>query len=141
MSIIRFKNENDFPSTFSSMLDRFFDDAVMKSNVRFTPSVDISEDDKSYGIHVSLPGIKKEDIHLDIDQNSIVVSGERKFEKKEEGKTFHRVETQYGSFTRSFNLPDDVEPENIEAKFNDGVLDISLPKSEVKESTKKIEIK
>lgn len=135
-------NFRDLPRSFSAMLDNFFDEAVRTSpSSRFVPSVDISENDKGYDVEVSVPGMKKDDIKLEVEGNTLHISGEKKVEDKKEEKTFHRVESQYGYFHRSFDLPEEAQLENIEANYQDGVLNIHVPKDVKKTETKKIDIK
>ncbi|MEJ5306692.1 MAG: Hsp20/alpha crystallin family protein [candidate division WOR-3 bacterium] len=120
--------------------DRFFGKMLQpyyESN--WTPSMDISETDKEFLVTVELPGMKKEDINLSIDNNVLTIEGERKSEKEEKGRTFHRIERSYGKFYRSVTLPKKVDEENIKATFKDGLLNITLPKVE-KEKVKNIEI-
>lgn len=117
---------------FSDMMDEFFNDAVSARRESFVPSIDVSETDDQFHITAELPGMKKEDINISLENGRLSISGERSFEKEEEGKTFHRVETQYGSFSRSFQLPDNVSEESIEATYEDGLLNIAIDKSEDK---------
>jgi len=123
---------------FSDLLDDFFNEAVTSSN-NFIPGLDVSETDDQFLVNVELPGMKKEDIDVSLDNGRLSISGERKFEKEEGGKKFHRVETRYGSFNRSFQLPDNVDEESINATYESGILNISIDKSEDKVK-KKIEI-
>jgi len=106
----------------------------------WSPLVDITEDDKEYLIKAELPEIKKEDVKLNIHNDVLSISGERKYEKEEKGKKYHRVERAYGSFTRSFTLPDDADASKVAAEYRDGVLKVHLPKSE-KAKPKTIEVK
>lgn len=129
-----------FSRNFNDIVDEFFNNA--SSSYRkdsFMPSVDISESDTQFEVSVVLPGLKKEDIKVDLDKGNLTISGERKFENGEEGKNFHRVETQYGKFNRSFYLPDTIDEESISAKYEDGILNITINKSEEK-AKKQIEI-
>jgi HSP20 family protein len=96
----------------------------------WTPLVDVSEDDKEYLIKAELPEVKKEDVRVSVDNGMLTLSGERKMEKEEKGKKFHRVERSYGSFTRSFTLPDGADPQQVKAEFKEGILLVHLPKSE-----------
>ncbi|TQV88775.1 Hsp20/alpha crystallin family protein [Aliikangiella coralliicola] len=102
------------------------------------PSVDIVESDKSFLIKAELAGVPKDDIQVQIDKNILTISGERKSEITDE--KHHRVETFYGSFSRSFSLPENVSEESIKAESKDGILYLTLPKHEPKEKLKKIEI-
>ena len=98
------------------------------------PAVDIYESDDAFVATADLPGLRKDDIDVSIEDNVLTVSGERKFEKSEKEGTFRRVERSYGTFRRSFTLPRGVESSKVEAKFKDGVLNLTLPKSEVAKS-------
>jgi HSP20 family protein len=130
-----------FPASFSGMLDRFFSDSMSAALKQFTPAVDISEDEKSYEIHVAVPGVKKSNFKINLVDGKLTISGERKVEDKKEGKNFHSIETQYGSFSRSFFLPEDVLTDQIEASYEDGILKLSLPKREKKLAKATIEVK
>lgn len=105
----------------------------------WAPSVDISETDKEYLIKADIPGVKKEDVKVTIENGVLTVKGERKSEKDEKGKTFHRIERSYGSFVRSFSLPEGVDDAAAKAEFKDGMINITLPKSE-KAKSKAVEI-
>ncbi len=117
---------------FSDIMDEFFNDAVTNRQNTFAPKIDISETENQYVIDVTLPGMKKDDIQLDLEKGRLTISGERQFEKEKDGKTYHRVESHYGSFTRSFQLPDDVKDDSINATYQDGILNITIDKSEEK---------
>ena len=103
------------------------------------PSVDIYESENEIVLEAELPGMKREDFEVSIENNVITLKGERKFEKKEESDNYHRVERSYGSFTRSFNLPRTVSAEETTADFKNGILRVSLPKRE-ETKVRKIEI-
>jgi len=94
------------------------------------PLVDISEDGKEYLIKAELPEVKKEDVKITMEDGTLTIMGDRKFEKEENGKRYHRVERTYGSFGRSFSLPDDASPAKVTADFKDGVLKVHLAKNE-----------
>jgi HSP20 family protein len=96
----------------------------------WSPLVDISEDEKEYLIKAELPEVKKEDVKVTAEEGTLTIMGERKFEKEEKGKKYHRVERAYGSFGRSFSFPDDASPEKVRAEFKDGVLSVHLGKTE-----------
>ncbi len=121
-----------FGARFSDIIDEFFNDAVATRQNSFAPSIDVSETEKEFIIDVALPGMDKKDIELNIENGRLTISGERKFEKNEEGKHFHRVESHYGTFTRSFQLPDNVDEESIKATYKDGILNVTINKSEEK---------
>jgi HSP20 family protein len=107
---------------------------------QWSPLVDITEDEKEYLIKAELPDMKKEDVRLTVENEVLAISGERKFEKEEKGKKYHRVERAYGSFVRSFSLPEDADGSKVSADFKDGMLQVHLPKSQ-KAKPKTIEIK
>ncbi|MBN2569965.1 MAG: Hsp20/alpha crystallin family protein [Deltaproteobacteria bacterium] len=106
----------------------------------WAPRVDIHESEKDFVISAEIPGIGKDDIKVDIADGVLSIRGERKQEKEEKGKKFHRIERVYGSFRRSFSLPDNVDESKIKASFKDGVLSLSIPKTPEKEP-KAIDIK
>lgn len=106
----------------------------------WSPLVDISEDDKEYLVKAELPEIKKEEVKLTVQDNVLCISGERKYEKEEKGKKYHRVERAYGSFMRSFTLPEDADGSKVSAEYKDGLLLVHVPKSE-KAKPKSIEVK
>jgi len=106
----------------------------------WAPLVDITEDDKEYLIKADLPDVKKEDVKLTVQDDVMSISGERKYEKDEKGKKYHRVERAYGSFMRSFTLPEDADGSKVSAEYKEGVLKVHLPKSE-KAKPKSIEVK
>src|SRR2546430_17024518 len=93
------------------------------------PLADITEDDKEYIIKAELPDVKKEDVKVTVENGVLTIAGERKFEKEEKNKKYHRVERGYGTFMRSFTLPDDADANKIKAKFKNGLLKMHLPTS------------
>lgn len=108
----------------------------------FTPSVNTREDKHAYHIEADLPGVKKEDIHVDIKDNILTISGERKTKSEVTEKDYHKIESFYGKFQRSFTLPEDADANNIDANSKNGMLEIMIPKSKKAEKeTKKIEVK
>ena len=106
----------------------------------WVPSVDVAEDPERYLIKVEIPEVKREDVKVGVQDGVLTIHGERKQEKEEKGKKFHRIERSYGSFQRSFTLPDDVDAAQILAEFHDGMLHVTLPKSE-STKPKAIEVK
>ena len=110
------------------------------SVAEWSPLVDITEDEKEYLIKAELPDIKKEDVKLTVQDNVLCISGERKYEKEEKDKKYHRVERAYGSFMRSFTVPEDADGSKVAAEYKDGMLKVHLPKSE-KAKPKSIEVK
>ncbi|MEM7548211.1 MAG: Hsp20/alpha crystallin family protein [Bacteroidota bacterium] len=134
--------ESFVPSSFRGLVDRFLDNSFegeFKSS--FVPTVDIAETEKSFEIQLSLPGVKKEDVNIDVEDRKLIISGERKFEKKDESKNFRSIESSYGQFTRSFYVPENVNVDKITATYQDGILNIVIPKDEKKTLKNKIQIK
>jgi HSP20 family protein len=136
MSIIRYNTANDYtPTSFSNLIDRFFNDSLARtggSSYSFVPKVDILENDTAYEINVAVPGLNKEDFKIDLNDNFLTISGERKFSKEKKENNLHVVETQYGNFSRSFSIPENVDTSKINAKYTNGILEITVPKDEKK---------
>jgi len=131
----------------SDRLNRMFARPATRSNGKETmtvsdwaPTVDISETDGEYQIKAEIPDVKKEDVKVTVEDGVLSIQGERKQEREEKGKRYHRIERSYGSFVRSFSLPDVIDEEKVKAEFKDGVLSLYLPKSE-KAKPKAIEVK
>jgi HSP20 family protein len=133
MSIIRY-NANEFvPTSFSTLIDRFFNESIARTGgSNFLPKVDVAETDKAYEIHVAVPGMKKEDFTIELNDNFLTISGERKLTNEKKEKNFHSIETQYGAFSRSFNLPENVDATKINAAYTNGILELVIPKDEKK---------
>ncbi|MGQ9805930.1 MAG: Hsp20/alpha crystallin family protein [Chlorobiales bacterium] len=136
-------NQNPF-----AVIDRVFDDVFRDTmpsfNTAFNPNamrVDIAEDEKNIYIEAELAGLKKEDVKVSIEDNVLTIRGERKQENEEKKKNYHRVERVYGSFSRAFSLGENVDKDNIEAKYEDGVLHLTLPKVEPVKNVKEIALK
>jgi HSP20 family protein len=106
----------------------------------WAPLVDISENDQEYVIKAELPEVKKEDVKVTAEEGTLTILGERKFAKADTGTKYHRVERAYGSFGRSFSLPDDASPAKVTAEFKDGVLTVHLAKTE-KAKPQQVEVK
>lgn len=106
----------------------------------WAPLIDVSEDDKEYVIKAELPEVKREEVKVNVKDGVLSISGERKFEKEEKGKKYHRIERSYGSFLRSFTVPEGTNPDKVTAEFKDGVLKVHLPKDE-KAQPKTVEVK
>lgn len=96
----------------------------------WTPVVDISEDDNEYLIQAELPEVPRDQVDISIENGQLTFTGSRAFEKESENRKYHRVERAYGSFSRTFSLPDDADSERIHAEYKDGMLKIHMPKSE-----------
>ena len=97
---------------------------------QWSPLVDITEDDKEYLIKAELPGSKKEDVRLTVENAILAISGEQTFEKEEQGQKYHRIERAYGRFVRRFSLPEDADGSRVSADYADGMLQVHLPKSQ-----------
>jgi HSP20 family protein len=116
---------------FFRLFDSFFNsDAQGEETRAWVPPVDIQENGDSYLFHAELPGMSKEDIHITLENSVLRLSGERKFEKDAKKENYHRVERTYGTFTRTFTLPTQVDPEKVQAAFENGILTITVPKAE-----------
>jgi HSP20 family protein len=106
-----------------------------------SPSIDLFTEGDDVVVKAELPGMKKEDIDVSVTDNTITVSGEKKKEEKVEKKDYYRLERSYGSFSRSFSLPAEVQTEKVTAKFKDGILEIRIPKTEeAKKKEKKVAV-
>jgi len=109
--------------------------------VDFIPKVNTREGENAYHIEVELPGIKKEDVDVKVDGNVLTISGERKLKDEVKEEDYYKVESRYGSFSRSFTLPEKVDVEHIHAEADNGIVEIIIPKLTIDTSSKKIEIK
>lgn len=130
--------QDDMNRLFLTNFSRGSEEGFMSG--AWAPSVDIFENKDQIVLEAELPGMKPEDVSISIENNVLTLHGERKFEKKDEGDNFHRVERSYGSFTRSFTLPPTVSSENADAEFENGVLRLTLAKRE-EAKPRRIEIK
>lgn len=142
-AMTRFTPRNVVPfEAFNRAIEEFFgdlnrnQDGITRS---WSPAVDVVETPERYEVRAELPGVKKEDVEINVENNVLTLRGERKFEKDEQKENFHRIERAYGSFVRSFTLPTRVNPEQVEAKFDTGVLTIQIPKA-AEARPRKIEI-
>ena len=130
--LTRFEPYREF-ATLQDRLNRLFQSSFGESQdslttSSFSPAVDVYEDEHAVNLKIEVPGIDEKDLDIRVENNTLTVHGERKFEKEEKEENFRRVERQYGSFTRSFTLPQTVDSENVSAHYDKGVLKISLPK-------------
>jgi len=117
-----------FEDVFNERLTPFFN--TMGSMMAPTFKVDISEDEKSFYITADIPGVKKEDVKVTMDEDVLCITAERSQEEEEKKKNYHRVERSWGSLTRSFSIGDNVDGENIKASYDNGVLKVVVPKKE-----------
>ena len=113
---------------FEDAFTRFFTEP--QSNRPWAPAVDIYETENELVLKADLPDVELKDLDLRVENQTLTIAGERKFEHKDQGKGFHRVERSYGNFARSFAVPNTFDTENINASFKNGVLTVSLPKKE-----------
>ena len=139
MNVIRwepFGGMDDMFNRFPSLFEKWARlSGTGEKGVGWAPSVDISETDQEYLIRASLPAVKKEDVNVTVEDGMLTVSGERRQQQQQKDEKFHKIENFYGSFARSFSLPEGTDPSAIRAESKDGVLTIHVPKA--KAETKK----
>jgi HSP20 family protein len=148
MSLVKWEPLREM-MTFSDRFNRLFSDGFFRQlpllaedstfSRSWAPVVDIYETDDGVVLKAELPGMKKEDVHLEVRDHTLTLSGERKQEEEVKGENFHRMERFYGSFHRAFSLPSTVDTGKVKANMKDGVLEVTLPKAE-KAKSKKITI-
>ena len=119
-----------FGLTFGRLFDDFWEGRMSNGDSRPLPALDVIEDDDAVTVAVEVPGMRKEDVNVQFDNGVLTVSGEKKSESEEKGRSFHRLERRYGAFTRSLTLPSCVDCDAATAEAHDGVLRITLPKRE-----------
>ena len=132
MTLTRWSPWNELES-MNRQLGRLLDDShfdVARDADHWAPPVDIRENDDALLVQAELPGIEKKDVHLEVKDGILTLSGERRYEKSVKEENVHRVERAYGHFSRSFSLPRNVDSEKVEATMKDGVLEVRLPKRE-----------
>ena len=134
-----FKELKEIEERFNQLFPRGSE--MDSSLVDFSPSVNTREGDYAYHVEVDLPGVKKKDINVEVKNGRLIISGERKSNKEVKKDNYHRVESSYGKFERSFTLPDNIDSENVEANSKDGVLEVVIPKKERTKAGKKVEVK
>jgi len=117
-----------FNQTFGGFENFGFEQPLTSEN--FLPPVDIFEDEHNITMQAEIPGVKQEDLNITLENNVLTITGERKFQHEEKKENFHRMERRFGKFTRSFTLPASVDAENVIANFENGLLNITLPKRE-----------
>ena len=144
MLLTKFDPMRDFRNLEERMMNslNLTSDRGVTNVTGFTPSVNTREGEYAYHVEVDLPGVKKEDINVDLKDDVLTISGERKTKSEINEKDYYKQECSYGKFQRSFTLPDDTDVENIEANSEDGVLEVVIPKlKKVEKESKKIEVK
>ena len=144
LHLVPFRRSRDpFRVPTNEWMDRFFGELtplVQGEAGEWRPSFDVSETEGHINVRADLPGIDVKDLDITIENNVLTVRGEKKQEKEDKGENYHRTERYYGSFCRSFMLPVEVKADEIEAVYKDGVLQLTVPKSETSKR-KKIEVK
>ena len=144
MLVKRYEPFNDIRKSFdlvNAIINSVGEQRQEQNSVDFRPNVNTRETEKNYHIEVELPGIKKENVDIQVDGNVLTISGERNVREEVNDEDYHKIESRYGLFSRSFTLPEKVDVSNIEAKFKDGILEVTIPKLKIDTSSKKIEIK
>ncbi len=148
MTLVKFNPSNEIAS-FNKKMQKFFEDFDSpffgdwgKNQNAFTPRVDVTEDKDNLFVHAEIPGVKKEEVKVSVVGDVLTISGEKNSEKRDENKNYYRIERTSGAFSRSFTLPSEVTVDKIFAEYKDGVLNITLPKTEAaKVVEKQIEVK
>jgi HSP20 family protein len=144
-----FRGSNPFRdiNRMQRQMDRLFSDMIGGEEISgseqqmFMPPVDVQEADNHYILSLDVPGVKKEDLHIELSGNELCVWGERKHEHEERGKSRYRMERSYGEFSRTFTLPEGIKPEQIQSDYRDGVLHVAIPKMEqIEEKSHQIQI-
>ena len=155
MSLTRWTPNRDYEQLFDRF-NRFFNSANVVNDAAlatrggskeamtfpdWAPAVDIQETAEAYVVNAELPDVKKEDVKITVQEGVLSLSGERRLEKEEKGKKYHRIERAYGRFERSFTLPDSIDEQKIVATYKDGVLHLMLPKApSTKPTTREIKV-
>ena len=141
MKVARRNTDWLLPNTVDSFFDRFYTDTNSGTRSAFVPKTDIAETDNEFEIQLAVPGMQKEDFKVDLKNGLLTISGERKFDKEETGKNFYSIQTEYGNFSKSFQLPEDVVAKKIEATYESGILNVIVPKDKSKKLTSEILVK
>ncbi|HSP87329.1 MAG TPA: Hsp20/alpha crystallin family protein [Ignavibacteriaceae bacterium] len=140
MTLIKFEPLRELEN-WNERIQRFFND-FPSTDHNYFPHIDISDDEKNIYVEAEIPGVKKENVKVTLQDNILTITGEKKKETEEKNKNLFRSERVYGSFTRSFTLPGDINPDTVDAKFENGILNITISKSQPKKASEKfIEIK
>jgi len=140
MTLIKFEPIREL-ETLHDRIQRYFDDFPnfgFNLNDNFYPRIDISEDKENINVTAEIPGVKKDEIKITLQDNILTIEGEKKKESEKKEKNYFRSERMYGSFKRSFTLPDLVDSEKVEAKFEEGMLNIQLKKIEQRKRNEKV---
>jgi HSP20 family protein len=148
MSLIRWDPFSDMDAMFNRVLGgnlprwpRLALGSDEGRKLEWSPSSDISETDKEYVIRAELPAVKKEDVQVTFEDGMITIKGERKQQKEDKNEKYHRIESFYGTFERTFSLPDNVDSDGIRCESKDGILTVHIPKTQnVKQKAKQISV-
>jgi HSP20 family protein len=138
MSLVRWDPFADVDGLFNRMMPRLgrLPRLAMEGDggvtLEWSPTADISETDKEYLVRAELPGLNKDDVRVTVGDGVLNIAGERKQQKEDKNEKFHRVETYYGSFTRTFSLPDNIDPDGIRCESKNGMLTVHIPKTAMK---------
>jgi HSP20 family protein len=145
MLIKRYEPYNDIRKSFdlvNAIMNSIGEQTGEQQNiVAFHPNVNTRETDENYYIEVELAGVKKDDVDIKVDGNILTISGERNIRDSVKDENYHKIESNYGLFSRSFTLPEKVDISKIQAEFIDGILEVIIPKLNIDISSRKIEIK
>ncbi len=144
MTLIKWKPQSSaFPGSLSQFVDTFFNDDAFRMPAAFSrPSVNIAENEKEYRLEVAAPGFSKDEFVIEAEHDTLTISGDKKVEKSDEKEDYKRKEFSYESFKRSFTLPEIVDAENISAVYENGILNVRLPKKveALKQAKKQISV-
>ena len=132
MALVRYTRPNyrHLSKSFNELMDEFFEPINARTMNNLTPKVDIRENEQEFEFLLELPGVRKEDLQIELEQDVLYVSGERKVAEETKETNVHRMEQFYGSFHRSFHLPQGLDKENITAQHQDGILRLTIKKDE-----------
>lgn len=140
MTLIKFEPLQEF-ETLNNRIQRYFNEFPVfgfQYSDSFSPKIDISEDEKNINVVAEMPGVKKEDLKIVIQDNILTIEGEKKKAEEKKEKNYYRSERSYGIFKRCFTIPVEVDSENIEAKFENGILNINIKKLEQKRMKERV---
>ena len=147
MSLVKFRNRPAKPSLFDVFFDDFLDKNVTGPNGvglvnASTPKANIREEEDRYTVELAAPGYDKKDFNVEVEDNQLILSVEKSMENEEESESFKHQEYRFESFSRAFNLPEDIDEDKIQALYNDGILRIEIPRDNKKleEKKKRIEV-
>jgi len=144
MIVKRYEPFNDIRKSFdlvNAIINSVGEARQEEESVDFRPKVNTRETEDNYHIEVELPGVKKEEVNIEVDGNVLSISGERSVKEEHKDENYHKVESRFGRFSRSFTLPEKVDVSNIEAEFVNGILEVQIPKLKVDNLSTKITIK